>query len=424
MPSRDPLLLKNARLLDPANNLNEMGSVYIEDGKIVDVGGELEIEGVEVVDVGGKYIFPAFCDPHVHFRTPGQTHKEDLESGSRAALAGGFTSVIQMPNTNPTIDTAELVGQVTRDEPIELKVMGAVTFGLDGRELTEFQALKDAGAVSLTDDGQPVNEMVFMQAAVRFSAESGIPVASHAEDQSIGLSGVVRIGQMAESLGVPGWNPQREAMMVKRDCLLSKKLGGKVHICHVSVADSVEYLRTSREKGYEVTSEVTPHHLLLSVDDVGDLGENGKMNPPLGVEKDREVLLQALSDGVIDCIATDHAPHTPEEKSQGLMRSPFGVIGLETSFSVMFSEFVLKEKLGLDRLIDAMTSSPRRIFGLEPVGLVKGSGADLVIVDPDMKWTVDPEKFESKSRNCPFAGMELTGRVVKTIRKGEILWEI
>ena len=416
------MLIINATLFDPANNVDFEGAVYIKDGKVADIGPELNVDGVDVIDASGCYVFPSFCDPHVHFRTPGQTHKEDLESGARAALAGGFTSVIQMPNTSPAVDNPDLVRELTRDVPIELRVMGAVTRGTEGRELTDFSALRDSGAVALTDDGQPVNERVFMQAAVQFSSETGLPVASHAEDKSLGLGGVVRIGRMAESLGVPGWNPAREASMVKRDCLLAKKLKGHVHICHVSVAESVDYLRTSRDKGYNVTSEVTPHHLLLTVNDVSDLGANGKMNPPLGVDKDREVLLQALSEGIIDCVATDHAPHTPREKSHGLMRSPFGVIGLETSFAVMYSEFVSMGLLDLDRLIDAMSIRPRKIFNLEPIGLVKGSRADLVIVDPARRWIVDPEKFESKSRNCPFAGMELTGKVVKTIRNGEILW--
>ncbi len=418
------LLIRNAKLLDPANDVDLAGSVLIRDGVIESIGPDIpSVAGVEEIDANGLHLFPAFCDPHVHFRTPGQTEKEDIESGSRAALAGGFTTVIQMPNTDPVIDSPELVMEMTRDEPIDLKVIAAVTIGSKSRELVDFQSLHDAGAVGFSDDGQPVMESVFMKAALIFGNEHGVPVASHAEDPSFGLGGIVRLGMVAESLSVPGWNPKRESEMVRRDAILAKNTGGHVHICHVSVAKSLETIRKAKEKGYNVTAEVTPHHLALTVNDVSDFGADAKMNPPLGIGEDCEALIDALADGTIDCVATDHAPHTPEEKSRGLMKAPFGVIGLETSFAVVYTELVLTGRIKFARLIEAMTSRPRDIFHLEKIGLIEGSRADLVLIDLNGKWTVDPEKFQSKGRNCPFVGQELTGRVIKTIYRGKVLWE-
>jgi dihydroorotase len=423
-PDDGMILIRGARLFDPAHGLDAEGSVLVKDGRIAAVGpGVVPVGEMKIIEADGKYLFPAFCDPHVHFRTPGQTEKEDISTGSMAALAGGFTTVVQMPNTSPVIDKPELVREVTADEPIELKVLGAVTYGSESRELTDFKALIDAGAVGLTDDGQGIAVPVFMKAALQFGAKRGVPIASHAEESEYGVRGVVRPGLIADSLGVPGWNPARESSMVERDIGLALETGGHVHFCHVSVDHSVEFIREAKRNKLRVTAEVTPHHLSLIVNDVPTIGADAKMNPPLGTEKDREVLIEALADGTIDCIATDHAPHTPEEKSRGLEKSPFGVIGLETSFSVIYTDLVQTGRIGLDRLIEAMTGIPRGIYNLEEVGLIKGSRADLVMVDPDKKWTVDPDKFESKARNCPFAGRELTGKVMWTMYRGKILWE-
>ncbi len=421
--NESPLVIRNAHLFDPSNGIDYPGSIVVNGGVIEDFGPEPgSVDGAEVIDAGGSYIFPAFCDTHVHFRTPGQTEKEDIDSGSLAALAGGFTSVIQMPNTNPVVDTAELVADLTRDEPIELRVMGAVTLGSDQRELVDFQALTDAGAVGFTEDGRPISEFVFMKAALTFSVESGIPVVSHAEDESFGLGGVVRLGRVADSLMVPGWNPKRESAMVERDLKMAKKIGGHVHICHVSTAASVEFLKLAKSKDIDVTAEVTPHHLSLTEDDISDFGTDAKMNPPLGTIDDREVLIEALKDGTIDCIATDHAPHTPEEKSLDLMRAPFGVIGLETSFPVVYTDLVATGRIGLDRIIHAMSLRPRQIFGLDRIGLFKGSRADLTLVDLDTEWVIDPDKFESKARNCPFRGRTVKGKVKWTMYRGSIAW--
>ncbi len=424
-PSESSLLIRNVRLFDPANGVDFMGSVLVRDGRIQDIGRHQDVlSGERELDAEGKHLVPAFCDPHVHFRTPGQTAKEDIESGSQAALAGGFTSVIQMPNTTPVVDTPELVGMLTRDEPIELRVMGAVTIGSRSRELTDFQALVDAGAVGLTEDGLPISERVFMKAALEFSKEHSVPVASHAEDMSFGLAGIVRMGQAAETLGVPGWNPNRESAMVERDVAMTARIGGHLHVCHVSTSRSIEAIRRARMRGFPVSAEATPHHLALTAYDVSDIGTDAKMNPPLGTTEDREALIEALADGTIDCIATDHAPHTPGEKSRGFMRAPFGAIGLETSFAVTYTELVLKGRIALERLVDAMGRIPREIFHLEKIGLFPGSRADLALVDLEREWVVDPRTFESRGRNCPFAGRSLRGKVLWTMYRGGIAWRL
>jgi dihydroorotase len=424
-PNESSLLIQNAHLFDPTSGVDYIGSIFIRDGKIAELGEDLSAvlsDDIETLDARGHHLFPAFCDLHVHFRTPGQTEKEDIESGSRAALAGGFTTVIQMPNTNPVIDQPDLVADLTRDEPIELRVLGAVTIGSQSRELVDFASLHQSGAVGFTDDGQPVIEKIFMRAALDYSSSTGLPIASHAEDPSIGLRGIIRSGLLADSLGVPGWNPRRESSMIERDVELVRQTGGHVHICHVSTKQSVDTIRQAKADGVNITAEVTPHHFSLTIDDIPDLGTNGKMNPPLGTKKDRIALIEGIKDGTIDCIATDHAPHTLEDKAKELEKAPYGVIGLESSFAVSYTELVQPGRIDLGRLIEAMSSRPREIFNLEKIGLFEGSRADLVLVDLDEFWAIDPDLFESKAGNCPFAGKQVSGKVLKTIYKGTVAW--
>lgn len=422
----DSKLIRNAHLFDPSRNVDFTGDVLIEGSLIKSIGENLSPDqgGLEVIEAEGRHLFPAFCDPHVHFRTPGQTEKEDIESGSRAALAGGFTTVIQMPNTDPAVDKPEIVRDLTRDEPIELRVMGAITVGTRSRELVDMKPLLEAGAVGFTDDGEPVIEPVFMRAALKFSRKNGIPIASHAENPTIGLRGIIREGIISDTMDIPGWNAQRETTMVERDCDFANRLDAQLHICHVSVKQSLDIIRQAKDEGVEVTAEVTPHHLALTVEIVPDLLANAKMNPPLGTDEDRWALMEGFKDGTIDCIATDHAPHTPEEKLKDLEKAPYGVIGLETSFSVCYTELIKKGNLPLTRLIDGMVHKPRDIFHLERIGLFEGSRADLVLVDLDREWEVDPEKFESKAENCPFSYRRLYGKVLWTMYRGEIAWQL
>lgn len=425
LSSDGSICIRNAHLFDPSQEIDSVGDVLITDGLISKIGEKLSPGDNQdsIIEADGKYLFPSFCDPHVHFRTPGQTEKEDIESGSRAALAGGFTCVIQMPNTNPAVDRPEIVTDLTRDEPLELRVMGAITVGTNTRELVDLDPLFKAGVVAFTDDGQPVIEPVFMKAALRAGHEYGIPVASHAENPTIGLSGIIRGGIIAESLDLPGWNPRRETSMIERDCDLAGT-EGHVHFCHVSVKQSLDVIRQAKANGINITAEVTPHHLALTVDIVPDLTTYAKMNPPLGSKEDRLALIEGFRDGTIDCIATDHAPHTIEEKSMDLMKAPFGVIGLETSFGVCYTELIKDGDLPLSRLIDGMSIKPREIFHLERIGIFEGSRADLVLVDLDREWKVDPEKFESKARNSPFLNRNLFGKVLWTMYKGKIAWAL
>jgi dihydroorotase len=263
-----------------------------------------------------------------------------------------------------------------------------------------------------------------MRRALELSKDRDVPVASHAEDKTIGLQGSVRAGGVADALGVPGWEPAREWTMVERDVELSRRTGGHLHVCHVSTQHSIKIIRRAKSDGVKVTVEATPHHLTLTSDLVLDIGADAKMNPPLGDADDREALIEALADGTIDCIATDHAPHTPKEKSLGLERAPFGVVGLETSFAVCYTELVKKGRIDLSRLIEAMSRIPRKIFNLEQIGLFEGSRADLALVDLEREWIVDPEKFQSKGRSCPFAGMRVSGKVLMTMYRGEVRWRL
>jgi dihydroorotase len=325
-----------------------------------------------------------------------------------------------MPNTSPVIDTPDLVKFLTRDMPLELRVLPAVTKGLKSKELTDLQALLKAGAVGFTDDGMPVSDENLMRSALQFSKESNIPITQHAEDLTIGARGAVRSGPVAEKLGVPGWDPAREYSMVERDICLARETGGHLHVCHLSTRRSVELIRDAKARGIHVTCEVTPHHLTLTVDDVPHMGCNAKMNPPLGDFEDREALIEGLRDGTIDCIATDHAPHTRADKNKGLNEAAYGVIGLETAFPVCYTRLATEKRIGLGRLIDALSHRAREIYHLEKIGLFEGSRADLALIDLDSQWTIDSGAFMSKARNCPFDTWNVNGRVIWTMYRGII----
>lgn len=413
----------NARLFDPAQGISELGSLLIVDGIVEEINPK-SLNNCRIIDVQGNYLFPGFCDPHVHFRTPGQTHKEDLHSGSKAALAGGYTTVVQMPNTEPPLDQPDLVRKLTRSSPIELRVIAAVTNGCRGENISDWKSLTNSGAVGLSDDGRPVFNNDFIIQALLFSQKTGIPIASHCEDFSYGVQGPVRSGIIAEKLKLDGWDPHREWEMVRRHAAYASETGGHLHVCHVSTSQSVEIIRQAKRDGIRITSEVTPHHLLLTSDSVLERGADAKMNPPLGDDRDRNALMDAFREGVIDCIATDHAPHTIEEKSKGLVHAPYGVIGLETAFAVCYSKLVCQSLIPLERLIEALTDKPREIFGLERVGIFRGSRADLTCVDTKAEWIIEPERFYSKGRNCPFAGWKVRGRVNWTMYMGQIIFTL
>jgi dihydroorotase len=419
-----PMLLRGGRVVDPSQGLDGPADVLIEEEVIAAVGPALQgPDGAEIVDVSGLVLSPGLIDLHVHLREPGGEHKETIHTGSHAALAGGFTTVWAMPNTDPPIDDPAAVGYVrlaaraargTRVMPI-----GAASIGQKGERMTEVGELVKAGAVAVSDDGAPVWDTGLMRRLLEYTQTFGIPVLQHAEDRSL-AGGVMNEGAVATALGLRGLPNAAEACVVARDVQLAELTGGHLHVCHVSARQSVEQLRLAKEKGLPVTAEVTPHHLTLTDEMCRGYNTEAKVNPPLRTAEDVEAVTQALLDGVIDVIATDHAPHTYEEKEQEFDYAPFGINGLETAFGLCMRALVQTGRLSLSELVDRMSCAPARIMGLEGGTLRRGAPADIVVFDPEERWTVDPADFRSRSRNTPIAGWELIGRVHRTLVGGEI----
>ena len=418
------LLLRGGRVIDPASQLDGAADVLVHDGRIAEIGARVEPADAEIYDLEGLLLTPGLIDVHVHLREPGQEHKETIATGAAAAAAGGFTTVCAMPNTEPVTDSPERVAFVRERGAsaglARVLPIAAATLGSRGMDPTDAAALRRAGAVALSDDGRPIPSGLLPGVLVGASA-AGIVVADHCEDLAISRAGAVRAGPVAERLGVRGVPAEAESEAVARDLEVLAETGGRLHLCHLSTASSVDLVRQAKDAGLPVTCEATPHHLVATANLVFDEGTNAKMNPPLGDAADRLALRIALADGTIDCIATDHAPHASEEKRVGLQEAAFGIVGLETAFALLFTELVGVESITLEVLIDRLTDGPARAFGLEPVRLVPGSRADLSAFDLEDTWTVDPERFRSLSRNTPFAGWPLQGRPVLTVVDGRVV---
>lgn len=421
------LLFKNARLMDPELRLDAPGDLLVVDGRVAALGQGLNApEGARVVECRGAVLAPGLVDPHVHFRDPGQTHKETLETGCRAAAAGGFTSVITMANTRPAIDSPEAVRDClerSRDLPCRVHPAAAVTKGLSGRELTDFQALAEAGAVAFTDDGMTVGDGALFFEAMTRAAALGMPVSVHCEAPGFEGDRSMNRGDISTQLGLEGTPALAEELMIQRDLLFAEKSGAHVHVQHVSTERGVEMIAEAKARGVHVTAEATPHHMALDETAVLKYGPNAKMSPPLRTPEDVEAICTALMEGVLDVVATDHAPHSPEEKAKGMKDAPNGIIGLETALAVCLEELCHKRDFPLMALLDRMSAAPRRAFHLPPVNLRHGSAADLVLFDPDREWVVDATKFQSKSRNCPFDGWRLRGAVLMTVLGGREVYE-
>ncbi len=404
------LLIQGAKLIDPIENSVRQGDLLVEDGIIRAVGEHLQSENALTLDANGYTLAPGLVDAHVHLRDPGQTHKEDFESGCAAAAAGGFTSIAAMPNTSPVMDQAALLAETLsranrQGRPHVLQV-AAVTKGLLGQELTDFQALSASGAIAFSDDGRPVLTAPVMEQALRLAAALGKPLLSHAEE-----------------LSLPGIDPASESVAVARDICLAEQTGCPVHFCHISTAASVRLIRDAKRAGIPVTAETAPHYFTLTRECLGTPPDpNAKMNPPLRGEADRKAVREALADGTIDLIATDHAPHAPEEKAQPFDKAPNGVIGLETSLALGLTELVRGGVLTLPELLCKMSAAPARLLGLPCGKLSAGSPADLVLFDEERRWTVRPEALHSRSRNTPFSGRELCGAVLLTLVGGAVAW--
>lgn len=422
------LLLRDVHLLDPRGGLDARHDVRVREGAVSELaaaGSLARSDGEETIEGRGRHVFPAFFDPHVHMRTPGQEHKEDLETGTRAAAAGGFGAVIAMPNTNPVIDSAPLLRSLrdaaARDARVPVGFLPAITRGLEGRELTEMAELREQGALGFTDDGRPVVDAGMLRKALRYQRLCGGVLALHEEDPSLSHGGSMHEGEVSAALGVAGIPSVSESTMVARDATLAGYEDGRVHFQHLSCVDSVEAVASAKARGFRVSAEVTPHHLLLTEEDVRSLDTRMKMNPPLATAEDRRALLEGLKAGTIDCVATDHAPHARDEKEVPFEQAPMGTTGLETAFAALYTELVLPGVLDLGLLVERMTAGAA-LYELPTPRIATGQPANLTLIDLDTQWTPGEHGWESRSENCCFAGRRLHGRVVLTLAAGAVAY--
>jgi dihydroorotase len=422
-----PILLRGGRVIDPSRGADDVADVLLLDGRVAAVGRNVGIpDDAHVVECAGKVVAPGLVDVHVHLREPGQEDLETVATGAASAVAGGFTSVCAMPNTDPVCDNQGVVGfviaQAQRAAKARVYPIGAVTLGQKGQQLAEFGELVGAGAVAVSDDGKPVATAHMMRTALEYARTFGIPVADHCEDMSLAHGGSMHEGIVSTRLGLKGIPAAAEEVMVARDILLAELTGGHVHLCHMSTRGSVELIRRGKERGVRVTAEACPHHFALTHEACIGYNTHAKMNPPLREPEDVEAIRQGLADGTIDCIATDHAPHHYDAKEREFDDAPNGIIGLETAFGLAVTELVQRGLLTLPQVIARMSTVPARIFNLPGGTLATGAPADVVVLDPSARWSVDPAAFYSKSRNTPFGGRELVGRADLTIVRGQVAY--
>ncbi len=428
------LLVKNARILDPAEKLDALGSLLVVEGVVMAIGAEAErdplaVAADEILDAGGKLLTPGFIDLHVHFREPGQTRKESIETGSRAAVAGGFTSVCAMANTRPANDsvaiTELMLAKAAAAGLCRYFPIGALTKGLEGEELCDYGTLKASGCVAFSDDGLPVQNSEIMRRALEYTAWLNLPIVAHEEDKDLAGKGYMHQGAVSASLGCLGIPSAAEEAMVARDIVLAEHTGGHLHLAHLSTAGSLRMVREAKARGLNVTCEVTPHHFALTDKELMKFDSDYKMNPPLRTEADLDAVLQALADGTVDAIATDHAPHGWDDKEVELPIAAFGVIGLETAFPLTLQLLVQKKIISLEKAISLLTWGPAKVFHLDEKGLGSlkvGAPADFSLIDLDGTVKVDRAFIQSRSYNTPFKGWELPGKVTGTWMGGKRVW--
>ncbi len=424
---KESLVFKGARVLDPAEKVDAVVDIRIDDGVIAEVGTVLQANGHRVIEAGGLLLAPAFVDPHVHLRTPGREDEETIESGTKAAAAGGFCAILAMPNTEPVVDSAAVLGALVEDARVEAEIpvgfLASITKAQEGAELTEMAELADAGAAGFSDDGHPVVSPGLMRRALQYSAVTKRQLALHCEEPTLSRGGQMHEGPVSAELGFTGYPSVAESVMVERDLALAAYEGRPLHLLHLSARESVAAVRAAFEEGVKATAEVTPHHLCLTDEAVRSLDSNVKMNPPLRSEDDRAALIEALKDGTIGAVATDHAPHARHEKEVPFEAAPFGVTGLETAFAALHTHLVAPGVVPLETLIERMSTGPARAYGLEPPRIAVGAPANLVLLDTAASWRVSEGSFRSRSVNSWLLGQTLQGQVRVTVADGRVVFE-
>lgn len=421
------ILIKNGYVIDPATDREEICDILVEDKHIIEVGKNIENYADQCIDATGCYVMPGFIDLHVHLREPGFEYKETIQTGALAAAHGGFTSICPMPNTNPVIDSREMVAFINEKSAKEAVVhvlpVGAVTKNQIGKELADISAMVNEGAVAISEDGRSVMDTALYKEAMKIAKEEGIVVLAHCEDRSLVQDGVMNAGKKAEELGMPGITNAVEDIIAARDILLAKETGVKLHLCHCSTKDSAWMVKKAKEEGLSVTAEVCPHHFTMTDEDIMTDDANYKMNPPLRSKEDVQALKEALRDNVIDVIATDHAPHSEEDKKESIKVAPFGIVGLETAFALTMTELVKTGYLTPRQLVEKMSLNPAKVLGINKGTLHEGAIADIVIANPNEEYIIDVKDFLSKGKNTPFQGKKVCGKIRYTLVDGVVVYQ-
>lgn len=418
--------IKNGLIINPKTRMEEVNDLWIKDGKVVYIGKEYSEEANEVIDATGKWVVPGLIDLHVHFRAPGYEHKEDIESGTKAAAKGGFTTVCCMPNTNPVIDNECVVEYINsmaaKANGVNVLPLGAITKGQQGETLADIGKMKEHGICALSEDGKTVMDSGLMKKAMAYAKPFNLPIFSHTEDRTL-TGGAMNAGENAQLFGIKGIPREAEEIIVARDILLAKYTGTPLHLCHISTEGSLEIIRFAKAQGVNVTAETAPHYFILDDSILGDYDTNKKMSPPLRTTKDVEAMKRAIVDGTIDVIATDHAPHHYDEKNVEFEKAPFGIVGLETSFGLSYTHLVKTGLISPMALIEKMSTKPAEILGIDKGDVSVGKTADITILDPEVTYTIDESTFAGKSKNSPFIGMTVQGEVSHTLASGKVIYQ-